>query len=187
MVNLANYDLHFPIKNGKASRRSGYCKSGLKIREACDLIKDMKSIKKIIINVGAVDILEDEPLINIVEEYRRLIRTCKQKKISTILTTLPPLPSTNLQYKHEALKAFNKFILDQKSQFPIINLNKCFVSAENNSIDFNYYQVVAKKVKGTKETFILWNKPGRSRVLKMLTRHIGFADIYKSNYVGDNF
>lgn len=178
--------MNFPVVY-EGNRKCGFCISGLRVHEACNLLSGRNNnVKKIIVNVGAVDILEDEPLINIVEEYRRLIDICKRKRILAILTTLPPLPSTHLEHKHEALKALNKFILDQKSHFTIINLNKCFVTQKDNSIDYNFFQAAPKKVKGTKASYILWNKPGRSRVLNMLTRYVGFADIYRKNFVGNS-
>lgn len=184
LLNLALFDMKFMAKSGERIRQSGHCVSGLTIRGATERIFNMdKSVDRIIVNVGAVDIAEGRQLIQLIHDLNMFLKACDEMKITAVLTTLAPLPHHMRGNKKEILIGFNEYIRKCSIKCCVIDLYKGMT--RNNGIDFHLYQPGPRYVSGSRQAFLLWNKLGRQRVHNMLMRNLGEAMLYENNFIGD--
>lgn len=178
----------YQFQQNKKERRCGYCFSSLRLRDARDLVMQMDSniCKRVVINVGAVDIIEGRSLAEIIELYQDLLQACKTKQIQAVPTTLPPIANCLYDVKKKIAQGLNQFIRTHVSmKCPIIDLYQCMVNSSGDCCIENFYQKEPTYVKGVHKPIVLWNTKGRKRVAKMLDTHLGFARLYKNNYVGE--
>lgn len=104
-----------------ADKAFSYCLSGQTIRDAYYLILDHQNefIAKhpnIVVNVGAIDILQDRNLIDIQTDYARLVRAIITIGCRPILTTIPNLQlspnNTSKKVILQMVLLFNRFVVD---------------------------------------------------------------------------
>lgn len=174
---LATSDLGFPryshdIKVGSTSM------NGLTIKMAQSKLDSIDTGSIIIVNLGSNDILNDRPLVSMMEDMVGFLSACNKKQIIPILTTLAPLPTYHLGNHRETLKNFNRFIKVNPFNYPVIDLHSSFVWFEK--IDLHAYQPEPRHAIGYKKKILMWNKVGRKRVLQKLAEYMGEAivDIY---------
>lgn len=181
---MAVFEMKFESKSVMRVRQSGNCVSGLRISGATRRIMQMRTPCDVIINVGSVDIAEGRQLIEMIEDFHRLLTACRMKDISPILTTLAPLPGHMLGNKHETWRGFNDFIrLNLSEHFSIIDIHKAMIRPDGVT-DYNMYQAEPRFISGSCQPFVMWNKQGRTRVNNMLMKNLGLTMIY-DNYVGE--
>lgn len=190
-LNIAAFDLNYEIsyqqKPRRRLRRCGNCISGLRIRQATELIKRLDdSVEHVIINVGSVDIAEGRDLIEMMTDLKELLYTCEQLSVCPILTTLPPLPNYLLGIKKDILVGFNNILRHNIStEYPVIDLNLCLLTHGKNT-DLDAYQAEPRHVSGSTKPFVLWNRQGRKRIYNMILKNLGHA-LYFTNFLGEHF
>jgi OSK domain len=191
-VNIAAFDLNFELsyrqtQGGRIRHCGDYCYSGLRIAQATRLIEKIdSSVQHVIFNVGSVDIAEGRDLIQLMQDIKRLLRTCNEFGIDPILTTLPPLPNYLLGYKKDVLKGFNDFLRYVIAKdCSVIDLNVVMVRPDG-TVNFDNYQSIPRKVGGSHKAFVVWNRRGRSKIVRMIIRHLGLAMFYTA-YLGTHF
>lgn len=190
-LNIAAFDLNYEIsylqKPRGRLRHCGNCISGLRIRQATELIRHLDdSVGHVIINVGSVDIAEGRELIEMIADLKELLNTCEQYSISPILTTLPPLANYLVGMKKDILIGFNNILRHNFSnEYPVIDLNLCMLKYDGTA-DFDAFQPMARHVSGSSKPFVLWNRQGRKRVHRMIVKNLGHA-LFFTNYLGEHF
>lgn len=188
-VNIAsfelNYETHYQQLQRSKIRHCGKCASGLRIAQATEIIRTLDdSIKNVIINVGSVDIAEGRQLIELISDLKTLLNTCEEVGVDPIMTTLPPLPNHLLGNKKDILIGFNDFIrFHVVEEYAVIDLYKCMVNYEDK-IETAVYQPCYRKMSGSREALVMWNKLGRKRILNMIIKNLGQA-LYFKHYLGD--
>jgi hypothetical protein len=152
--------------------------NGLTIKMAQSKLEHIDTGSIIIVNVGSNDILNDRPLVNMMEDMVGFLSACNKKQIIPILTTLAPLPTYHLGNRREALMNFNRFIKINPFNYPVIDLHPSFVYF--GKIELHAYQPEPRHAAGYGKKIMMWNKVGRKRVLKQLSEYMGVAivDIY---------
>lgn len=185
MLNIALFDLKFSKNPNFRRRQSGNCVSGLRIKEATRRLFNFTSesgFRKIIVNVGSVDIIENRPLIGMIKDMMEFLRVCDEMEIRPILTTLTPLPNCTNDEK-DVLIGFNDFIMKQLSQrYFVIDLHTCMLTSKG-SINMNFYQNDPRRISGSRKLFVMWNKFGRQLILKRVVDLLGNAIVYDNNNV----
>lgn len=148
---------------------------------------DNETIKRVIVNVGSVDIAQGRQLIEIIDDYLQLLAAFEHVKITPILTTLAPIPNHTHGNKLRILEDFNYFIRNTLAKSSsIIDLNKCMLKRDKK-LNPKYYQPSARFCSGFNKPLMQWNKIGRSRILSMIVKNLGAALIYEEGYLGDYF
>lgn len=183
---MALFDLGFKQEDDQRIRQSGHCVSGLRISEATKRVQKMdEKVEHVIINVGSVDIAEGRQLIEMIKDLSMLLTACNRKKITPILTTLTPLPNHAMGNQQKILTGYNDFIrLHLKSFYSVIDLYKCLLDKKGLP-NMSLYQPDTRHISGSRKSFLLWNKPGRRCVRKMLIKNLGHAVVYKGNFIGE--
>lgn len=144
-------------------------------------------IKRVIVNVGTVDIARGRQLIEIIDDYLQLLAAFEHVGITPILTTLAPIPNHTHGNKLQILEDFNYFIRNTLAKSSsIIDLNKCMLKRDKK-VNTKYYQPSYRYCSGFNKPLLLWNKIGRTRVLSMIVKNLGAALIYEDGYLGDYF
>lgn len=182
MLNIALYDLHFKQKPYDPRRQSGNCVSALRIREATHKLHDLSSdVKEVIVNVGSTDVAEGKPLIEMIRDIKRFVATCDDLEIKPILTTLAPLANYCIDdAKKRNLLGFNAFIMEQLSKrYFVIDLYNCMLTPEG-AVDPRLYQYEARYIKGSRKSFVMWNKLGRQKIRNTLVNNLGYAVVFNN-------
>lgn len=96
----------------------------------------------VIVNIGSVDIMKGQRLIQIEHNFRELIALMICKGLTPILTTLAPL--ANYIHNHEVrniLSRFNEFIKREgcRCQLMTIDIWRCMVNDKQQTL-FDCYQ-----------------------------------------------
>jgi hypothetical protein len=182
-LNLAAYKMDYQTSfiENKRIRTCGYCISGLTIRKATEVIReiDAETHQSLLVNVGSVDIAEGRQLIEMIHDMIEFLRLCDNKKIDVILTTLPPIPNYLLGNKRHNLNGFNHFLRVKVSNHcPVIDLNVSMCRKDGTSQP-NFYQPEPRHISGTTKPFVLWNKLGQNRVFEMIMKNLGLAHVYQ--------
>lgn len=185
-LNLAVFDLKYARDPLKQRRQCGNCVSGLRIHEATKRIyqmkrKDDEAHKRIVVNIGSVDVAEGRLLIEMMSDMDHFLQVCVDMNVIPILTTLAPLPNYYNQFKMQVLIDFNSYIQHHLSKIcPVIDLEKCMMM-RNGTINLKLYQPEQRFLSGSRKPFVMWNKIGRRQVLKMLKLNLGHALVYQKN------
>lgn len=130
-------------------KRFGYCISGQSVRHAYNLILDEQNhftskYRYIIINVGAIDILQGEELVNIQVSYARLVKAIDMIGCQPIITTIPDLRvspnNPNKKIIRQTLLLLNRFLVETYGDgYPVIDLYSALPRMEINGTNQNYY------------------------------------------------
>ncbi|XP_055687125.1 maternal effect protein oskar [Lutzomyia longipalpis] len=168
---LARLELGFMALPGVKIQQSGLCISGQTIRGAIEHLNRMRRgsvSKRVIINLGTVDLLHGRDVLDIKTEYRMLLSQLKEMGIHAIVTTLPPI--ANHSY-HSTIKPnwekLNAFLRRQRNCIDIAS-----GMMQNGRTLFSCYQGEAKHVSGSSRPHVLWNKIGRQRILKAMKAYL---------------
>lgn len=174
---LATNDLGFP-KINHDSKLSSTCMNGLTIKMGQSKLEHIETGSIIIVNLGSNDVLNDRPLVALMEDMVEFLSTCNKKQIIPILTTLAPLPTYHLGNRRETLTNFNRFIKVNPFNYPVIDLHPSFIVF--GKIELHAYQPEPRHAVGYKKKIMMWNKVGRKRVLQKIADYMGAAivDIY---------
>lgn len=164
---LATWELKYKIDPGYTIEQSGLCISGLTIAEAANRVLTAPYIHdRVILNIGAVDLLHGHDYIDMQQNLLELIKNLEIRGASVILTTLSPLANvSHIPNTYERFQRFNNFI--RKSHLKYIDLWKCFVNEKGCTL-YECYQPGARRVSGSIQPHVLWNKLGRQIVIKFL-------------------
>lgn len=141
-INLIRYKINnFFLKflDNRRIRTFDLSYSGLTINGAIQQLKKISNTK-IILNVGSEDILNGRQLIDIKEDFHVLIRTCSERNIQVILTTLAPL--ANLRHDGNVVRKwehFNRFLMSFSLSHKVIDIVPCMIT-KNGKIEFNCYK-----------------------------------------------
>jgi hypothetical protein len=170
---MAILDLQYnvTITDDDFLRQSGFCVSGLTVRKASELVRKMDAevYKTLLVNIGSVDIAEGRNLRQLLQDMIEFVRICKGKKIKVVLTTVPKLANG---IKSENLIKFNDYLRSfTASEFPVIDLNLCLCN-DDGTLDPDLYQQSACLVSGSKKSFVLWNKLGRTQIHEMIKKNL---------------
>ncbi|XP_059621648.1 uncharacterized protein LOC132265143 isoform X2 [Phlebotomus argentipes] len=108
-LEMARLEMGFGRKPGHRIHQSGMCVSGQTIQAAFDRMLYSPD-KRVILNLGTVDLLHGRDALDIINDYNRLLRMLKNKGIEVIITTLPPIVNHSylgsLKRNWEVLNAF---------------------------------------------------------------------------------
>lgn len=150
----------FPIADEKFEN----CFSGQTVQQAYHLVLDKQhelqsKYRYLIVNVGAIDILLERDIVDIIAEYARFIRAILTIGLQPIITTIPyvRMNSNNRNYKpiYQTLLLFNQFLQTQFGDgYLVLNLHSCFTERRGFPSAYYYELVVAL----TKHTIISINK-----------------------------
>lgn len=173
-LNLAVMDLGYRMVNSDRILQSGFCVSGQTIAETNRNIRNLAPNQIILLNIGSVDIAQGRELVDMVLEMLRLLKTCINRGITPILTTVVPLANYRLGNRVGVTNSFNDFIVKNPFGFPVIELHKLFLNSYG-SIESHYYQPAPRFVSGTRRPIVFWTRIGRQKVLKTLTQELGSA------------
>lgn len=122
----------------------GLCISGQTIAEATARISRFSDTKnmRLIINIGSFDIMNNQLMADICNDYINLVKTCRKRNIQIVITTLAPL--VNLLYDEsvtQKIQQFNDFLISKfGSKYPVIDITDCMKSPETNKVSFACYQ-----------------------------------------------
>lgn len=124
--------IHFYYFQHFTDSKFGYCISGQTLRDALHLVLDKTSHFKskyryVLVNVGAIDILLEEELIDIEVMYARLVKAIDFVGCKPIITTLPDIlvspNNPNQKIIRQMLLLFNRFLVETfGDSFPVIDL-----------------------------------------------------------------
>lgn len=173
MLYLARMELKCRFKPGEKILQSGLCVSGQTISSAIKRICQQRRINsRMIINIGSVDILQGKPLIQIQHDFLELLSVLRERGVCPIVTTLAPLALYNHEKSiKDRLERFNVFIKQRAPK--VIDIWSCVVNERGQTL-FDCYQDQPRKVTGSPESYLFWNKIGRQRVLKKIESEIEY-------------
>lgn len=154
--------------------QSGYCVSGQTIDRATETIKRMHPKQMILLNIGAVDIMNGRELIELVISMMRLLKTCRSNNITPVLATLPAIANHRIYSRALITTEFNKFLMKNPFDYPVIDLQEAFINSDGK-MDPNCYDEIPRYVSGFKKPIVLWSKMGRQRAMTTLKEKIGSA------------
>lgn len=170
-LSMAKMELKCRFLPGHRILQSGLCISGQTIADATRRVLSVPNLsRKVIVNLGSVDILHGRDLIEIQHDFLVLIKTLEARGVTPVVTTLAPLAN----YGHRTgtkhiLQCFNEFIMSRG--WKVIDLWSCMVN-KNGHILFECYQEGARYVTGSNQPHVFWNKLGRQRILKEIKKRV---------------
>lgn len=173
-LNLAVKSMNYRMIFRENILQSGYCVSGQTIDRANETIKRMHPNQLILLNIGAVDIMNGRELIELVISMMRLLKTCRSNGITPVLATLPAIANHRINSRAFVTTEFNKFLMKNPFDFPVIDLHEAFIKSDG-MMDPNCYEEVPRYVSGFKKPLVLWSKMGRQRAMTFLKEKIGSA------------
>lgn len=108
-------------------RRCGLCASGQTVQAAIDYLLRRDTVvrkKKVIINLGTMDIVEGHSLINLKYDFEKLVHACEVKGLEPIITTLAPLLcGSKAAERNQVLRAFNQHLYDRfHKEYDIVDI-----------------------------------------------------------------
>lgn len=166
-LSLARWELGFLFDPGHSIQQSGLCVSGMTIAEAADrVIKATYINDRVIVNVGAVDLLHGHDLVDMQQDLLQLMKNLEIRGACAILTTLTPLAnSSHIPGITDRLHKFNELIRKYHCQY--VDVWRCFVNERYNTL-YECFQPGPRQVTGSNKPHVLWNKLGRQRVIKFI-------------------
>ncbi|XP_055614669.1 maternal effect protein oskar-like [Uranotaenia lowii] len=171
-LSLAAYELGSYIDKRHYIQQSGLCISGLTIAEAADRVLEAPYISdRVMINVGAVDLLHGHKFIDMQQDLRKLIENLNYRGAADIIvTTVSPLANCcHIVSIVEGLEKFNNLI---RSNWKFIDVHKYFVDERGCTLR-SCFQEEPRKVTGSLKPHWLWNKVGRQRILDAIKADLG--------------
>ncbi|XP_058821486.1 maternal effect protein oskar-like isoform X2 [Topomyia yanbarensis] len=169
-LSLARWELGFAFDPGHAIQKSGLCISGLTIAEAANRVLKATNINdRVIVNVGAVDLLHGYEFVDMKNDLFQLMKNLALRGASVILTTVSPIANcSHIRGITDRLEQFNDLIREQRNS---IDLWQCFVNEKKNTL-YECFQPGPRYVSGSNQPHVLWNKLGRQRIIKFLKQHL---------------
>lgn len=138
-LELALCDLH-STQDKSTIRKSGLCVSGQTIKDVAKRLAHCNAVttKKVIINVGSVDLLHGADIIDMKFDFKRLHTVCRAQGFEAVITTLAPLANVGHmpEIRHK-WNLFNKFLLNNFED--VVDITPCFQSKAGHTI-FDCYQ-----------------------------------------------
>ncbi|XP_070508627.1 maternal effect protein oskar [Chironomus tepperi] len=182
-LGVSIYKLGYSASKQRGRLQSGFCMSGMTIKDAMYKIKEIEDDrhKTAIIYVGSIDIAMGRELIEMMQDMTLLMQACAEKNIKPILCTLAILPNYLLGNRKETLKGFNMYITNNPFGIASIDLNKCFKNGNSDDFLPHYYLEIPRYVSGFNKMLVLWSKDGRDRVYDMLIKNLGMALVATGN------
>lgn len=86
--------------------------------------------ESIVINVGTHDILKKKDLNVMINEYEYLLKSCLERNVYPIVTTLAPATMEGTEFQMKIIKFNNKLIERFTPYFPIIDIWSCLVKSK---------------------------------------------------------
>lgn len=186
-LQLAIRNLHLPIWRYKnnLSLHCGLCISGQTISNCARALSNVNTISnRVVILLGSVDIYNGATCDDMIHDMTKLLQTLRSKfhlsNSAITICTLPPLANIAIHsYKDKslALFCFNNWIRSladdacmRDSSFKgyrVIDLFENF-SNETYTTEFDWFQTQARRVSGTKHSYVLWNRRGRKRAMSLI-------------------
>lgn len=186
-MQLAIRNLHLPIwryKNNLALH-CGLCISGQTISDCTRALRNISIISnRVVILLGSVDVYNGATCEEMIYDMTELLQVLRSKfhlsNSAITVCTLPPLANVSIHaYKKQslALFCFNNWIrslADDASRrnasfesYPIIDLFESFCD-ETYVTEYDWFQTQARRVSGTKHSYVLWNNKGRKRAMSLI-------------------
>jgi OSK domain len=154
--------------------QSGFCVSGQTIAEATKNLENVADNEFVLLNVGSSDIIKGRELIELMLDMIKLWNVCVKQNLKLIMTTLPPLANYRLGNRSSVTDGFNKFLLNNPFDFPVIKIHETMLTKEG-TMNMSCYQNFPRKVSGVHKPIVFWSRAGRQRIMKTLTRELGDA------------
>lgn len=171
-LEICRVELKKKIETTKRVRHCGLCVSGQTIKAAAKRLSEISN-KTVIINIGSVDILHGQQLIDMQYDFKHLVQVCKKNNISLIITTLAPLGNrSHYPELRNRLEMFNKYLIDNYSRtHKVIDISKCMIGTRGETI-YDCYQPEPKYMTGTNQPHLLWNHIGRQLIFHLIRKKI---------------
>ncbi|KAG5314129.1 OSKA protein, partial [Acromyrmex insinuator] len=187
-LQLAIRNLHLPIWRYKDSLalHCGLCISGQTISDCTRALRNINTISnRVVILLGSVDVYNNATCEEMVYDMTELLQVLRSKfhlsNTAITICTLPPLANLSI-YAHKkqsmALLSFNNWIrslTDDPSKrdpsfinYLVIDLYEKFCFDETYVTNYDWYQTQARRVSGTKHSYVLWNMKGRKRAMSLI-------------------
>ncbi|XP_024873093.1 uncharacterized protein LOC112455425 [Temnothorax curvispinosus] len=187
-LQLAIRNLHHSIWRYKDSLalHCGLCISGQTISDCTRALRNISSISnRVVILLGSVDVYNNATCDEMIEDMTELLQVLRSKfhlsNTAISICTLPPLANISIySYKKQsmALLSFNNWIrslADDPStrdtsfvNYPVIDLYTKFCHDETYVTNYDWFQTQARRVSGTKHSYVLWNDIGRMRAMDLI-------------------
>lgn len=114
--------------------------SGQTIQDAAKRVSycNFDVTKKIIINIGSVDLLHGADIIDMKFDFEYLYKLCQAQGIETVITTLAPLANVGHmpEIRHK-WTLFNMYLLKHYDE--VVDITQCFVSKIGHTL-FDCFQ-----------------------------------------------
>ncbi|XP_055904005.1 maternal effect protein oskar isoform X2 [Eupeodes corollae] len=139
MLYLARMELKCKFKPDEKVLQSGLCISGQTISAATKRISQLSYVnKRMIINIGSVDILQGKPLVKIQHDFLELLSVLRERGVMPIVTTLAPLALFgHVKSIKDRLERFNVFIKQRAPK--VIDIWSCVVNEKSQTL-FDCFQ-----------------------------------------------
>ncbi|KYN09041.1 PREDICTED: maternal effect protein oskar-like [Trachymyrmex cornetzi] len=187
-LQLAIRNLHLPIWRYKDSLalHCGLCVSGQTISDCTRALRNINTISnRVVILLGSTDVYNNATCEEMVYDMTELLQVLRSKfhlsNTAITICTLPPMGNLSI-YAHKkqsmALLSFNNWIrslMDDPSKrdpsfinYRVIDLYEKFCFDETYVTNYDWYQTQARRVSGTKHSYVLWNMKGRKRAISLI-------------------
>ncbi|XP_012229836.1 uncharacterized protein osk [Linepithema humile] len=186
-LQLAIRNLHLPIWRYKDSLalHCGLCVSGQTISNCTRALRNINAISnRVVIMLGSVDVYNGATYNDMIHDMTELLQVLRSKfhlsNSAITICTLPPLANVSIHaHKHQsmALFCFNNWIrslADDASRrdssfenYPIIDLFENYCN-ETYTTEYDWFQTQARRVSGTRHSYVLWNNKGRKQAMSLI-------------------
>ncbi|KAL6442466.1 hypothetical protein ACFW04_002590 [Cataglyphis niger] len=191
-LQLAIRNLHLPIWRYKdnLALNCGLCISGQTISDCTRALRNINTISnRVVILLGSVDVYNGATCEKMIYDMTELLQVLRSKfhlsNSAITICTIPPLANLGIYaYKKQslALFCFNNWIrslADDASRrggtfesYPIIDLFESFCN-ETYVTEYDWFQTQARRVSGTKHSYVLWNNKGRKQAMSLICKKEG--------------
>ncbi|XP_012532829.1 uncharacterized protein LOC105834706 [Monomorium pharaonis] len=187
-LQLAIRNLHLPIwrcKKDSLALHCGLCVSGQTISDCTRALKNITTISnRVVILLGSVDVYNNATCDEMIRDMTELLQVLRSKfhlsNTAITICTLPPLANLGIHaYKTQnlALLSFNNWIrslADDPAKrdssfvnYSVIDLYQQYCG-ENFITNYDLFQIQARRVSGTKHSYVLWNLQGRQHAMSLI-------------------
>ncbi|XP_072752345.1 uncharacterized protein [Anoplolepis gracilipes] len=192
-LQLAIRNLHLPIWRYKdnLALNCGLCISGQTINDCTRALRNINTISnRVVILLGSVDVYNSATCEEMIYDMTELLQVLRSKfhlsNTAITICTIPPLANLGIyayKYQSLALFCFNNWIRSLADlatsgkdtffeNYPIIDLFESFCS-ETYVTQYDWFQTQARRVSGTKHSYVLWNNKGRKRAMSLICEKEG--------------
>jgi maternal effect protein oskar len=185
-LSLKKFELGQEFESGRI-HSMGFCVSGQTVRSAYEKVRQTRRMrKKVIINIGSVDLLHYHSFVRITHDMELLNQELFAKGVDTIIwTTLAPLANQlHEPSSRQKLMDINKFLRYRFAN--VIDIHQVMVNTSDDKILFACYQPSTRRVSGSTRAHVFWNKIGRQRVLQKIQAGVEALPHYFSSSFNDH-